>query len=481
MERKEGYRWSRGNWRPTDRQREVLDLLVESRTNAEIASALGISFAAAKWHVSELLAETGCDDRQALAAWWRKERRPAILPALWPNPFAFGTAAAVMALLVMAVAWLLVARSGGQAELARSPEAPTSDGGFVSGSLTTPLAPDFNDFLIELTVEGPYATSRVDLRDLKTGESIASVDGGFRPMVVVRQKAEELLVASGYGDGSDYQRLLKVYDLRNYSMTLKRTIPVSGLVTCTIYCQPMVLARDEHHLYYAKRTVAPECGTHDDGAACDLTSIVVLDLEDPARDQVATDLPRGCGVPALSASGESGAVASCPGQYPVTGGFTQRFGPGGGEQTVDTDSGTPRYVFTTSDGSVVQLTALGDVKVFREDGTFAGVRALPSPSDVGITPRVVYPGAVDLGDDRLFITFDDGAFTSPNHGFVIFDLESMSIQAYGLVPNASAYLPNGNEVYVLRNGIVEILDLSTGRLTDLANVSEGVEVLLPGR
>ncbi len=52
----------------------MLDLLVEGRTNAEIADRLGISFAGAKWHVGELLTETGCEDRQALAYWWEKAR-----------------------------------------------------------------------------------------------------------------------------------------------------------------------------------------------------------------------------------------------------------------------------------------------------------------------------------------------------------------------------------------------------------------------
>jgi DNA-binding CsgD family transcriptional regulator len=74
MARKEGYRWRRRGWRPNDRQREVLDLLAEGKSNAEIAVRLGITLDGAKWHVSELLAETGCADRRALAAWWREER-----------------------------------------------------------------------------------------------------------------------------------------------------------------------------------------------------------------------------------------------------------------------------------------------------------------------------------------------------------------------------------------------------------------------
>jgi hypothetical protein len=52
----------------------VLDALVEGKTNAEIALALGISVAGVRWQVSEMLGKTGLDDRQALAVWWREGR-----------------------------------------------------------------------------------------------------------------------------------------------------------------------------------------------------------------------------------------------------------------------------------------------------------------------------------------------------------------------------------------------------------------------
>jgi hypothetical protein len=52
----------------------VLDALVGGKTNAEIAACLGITVDGAKWHVGELLAQTGCEDRQALALWWRERR-----------------------------------------------------------------------------------------------------------------------------------------------------------------------------------------------------------------------------------------------------------------------------------------------------------------------------------------------------------------------------------------------------------------------
>ncbi len=109
--RPEGYHRTR-RWQPSGRQRQVLDALVQGFTNSEIAGQLGISADGVKWHVGELLAETGREDRQALARWWQHERdrisneeRPATVLALavlrraWPAALLLG-ALAVVALIV---------------------------------------------------------------------------------------------------------------------------------------------------------------------------------------------------------------------------------------------------------------------------------------------------------------------------------------------------------------------------------------------
>jgi DNA-binding CsgD family transcriptional regulator len=75
VSKREGYHVSRhGRWRPNERQRLVLDALVEGKTNFEIAELLGITLDGAKWHVGEMLSLTGLTDRQALAQWWRQGR-----------------------------------------------------------------------------------------------------------------------------------------------------------------------------------------------------------------------------------------------------------------------------------------------------------------------------------------------------------------------------------------------------------------------
>lgn len=56
----------------TPRQREVLDLIAQGRTNPEIAEALGITLNTAKWHVSEIISIIGVETREEAADYWRE-------------------------------------------------------------------------------------------------------------------------------------------------------------------------------------------------------------------------------------------------------------------------------------------------------------------------------------------------------------------------------------------------------------------------
>lgn len=58
-----------------DRQRRVLDLLVEGKTNGEVADALGITLDGAKWNVSEILGKLGLQTREEAADYWRWRNR----------------------------------------------------------------------------------------------------------------------------------------------------------------------------------------------------------------------------------------------------------------------------------------------------------------------------------------------------------------------------------------------------------------------
>lgn len=60
----------------TDRQREVLRLIARGRTNIEIAEAMDMTLAGAKWHVSELLTKLGLESREAAAEYYRWREAP---------------------------------------------------------------------------------------------------------------------------------------------------------------------------------------------------------------------------------------------------------------------------------------------------------------------------------------------------------------------------------------------------------------------
>ncbi|HEX6030861.1 MAG TPA: helix-turn-helix transcriptional regulator [Tepidiformaceae bacterium] len=54
-----------------DRQREVLALVAQGLTNAEIGERLGMSLDGAKWNVSEILSKLGLASREEAAEYWR--------------------------------------------------------------------------------------------------------------------------------------------------------------------------------------------------------------------------------------------------------------------------------------------------------------------------------------------------------------------------------------------------------------------------
>src|SRR5690606_15283925 len=60
----------------TQRQREVLALVMRGHTNTEIAEQLGISLAGAKWHVSELLDRYDVATHDELIASVEAQRAP---------------------------------------------------------------------------------------------------------------------------------------------------------------------------------------------------------------------------------------------------------------------------------------------------------------------------------------------------------------------------------------------------------------------
>jgi DNA-binding CsgD family transcriptional regulator len=174
MARKEGYRWRRRGWQANDRQREVLDLLAEGKSNAEIAVRLGITLDGAKWHVGELLAETGCGDRQALASWWRKtrtgERKAGFLGLPLFRIALAGAGIAVASVLVVALA---VALSGGEP----GPAAPEA----VLGASPTPWPEEALEALAASQGRAPDSCEPPRMRDLRLVDGAELLAEGLAP------------------------------------------------------------------------------------------------------------------------------------------------------------------------------------------------------------------------------------------------------------------------------------------------------------
>jgi signal peptidase I len=76
----------------SERQREVLRLMAEGRSNANIAETFGISLDGAKWHVREVLTKLGVGSREEAAEVWRAHNG---LPARWSRTFRALTAASL--------------------------------------------------------------------------------------------------------------------------------------------------------------------------------------------------------------------------------------------------------------------------------------------------------------------------------------------------------------------------------------------------
>lgn len=93
----------------TDRQREVLQLIAEGRSNPEIATHLGVTIDGAKWHVREILSKLGVESREEAAAWWRRERAPGTRLRRVPGwTLATATAGRIAATAVFGVATTVV-------------------------------------------------------------------------------------------------------------------------------------------------------------------------------------------------------------------------------------------------------------------------------------------------------------------------------------------------------------------------------------
>jgi DNA-binding CsgD family transcriptional regulator len=112
----------------TERQRQVLDLIVKGKSNGEIAEALGLSLDGVKWHMREILSKLGVESRTEAAEYWRRRNGlPSRFARSWRAAvgLSLGQAAAIGAAAAVCLGAALVAvlflRNGGDDEAAAVP------------------------------------------------------------------------------------------------------------------------------------------------------------------------------------------------------------------------------------------------------------------------------------------------------------------------------------------------------------------------
>jgi photosystem II stability/assembly factor-like uncharacterized protein/DNA-binding CsgD family transcriptional regulator len=120
----------------TTRQQEILALIAQGYTNAQVAEHLGITFAGAKWHVSEIIAKLGVESRDEAVQVWHAERSfrqrltrglHALLGPVLVHKFAtIAIAAAAVAAVGVGTFVALHRSSGSTTELSSTTELPHS-------------------------------------------------------------------------------------------------------------------------------------------------------------------------------------------------------------------------------------------------------------------------------------------------------------------------------------------------------------------
>jgi DNA-binding CsgD family transcriptional regulator len=125
----------------TPKQRQVMELMAQGRTNFEIAQALGLSLEGAKYHVSEILAKFDVASREEAVAAWRAHRSPAArakrflagLPGLLPGSAAAkGVTLALVAAGVVAIAWVTILALGRDSDVIDDPADITTPEQFLA-------------------------------------------------------------------------------------------------------------------------------------------------------------------------------------------------------------------------------------------------------------------------------------------------------------------------------------------------------------
>jgi DNA-binding CsgD family transcriptional regulator len=180
----------------TPRQWEVLDLVRRGLSDQEIADALDLTLAGAKYHVSEILTKLGVSSREEAAAWQPPESRPTWWGRALALSLAVKIAGAAVALAAIAGVGLLAwgALRGGTGD-----DRPTAV--FDDLALPSPITPPQMEpalVLLEASQEAGGDIRAVDVQ-ASTMAAISRAEGDSPPIGTPDTSTAWLVRVRGFG------------------------------------------------------------------------------------------------------------------------------------------------------------------------------------------------------------------------------------------------------------------------------------------
>lgn len=240
------------------RERAVLDLLAADKTNGEIAESLGISFATAKWHVSEVLTKLGVESRTEAARYWRRERgllgraRRGLRWIAWGAWLKAGAGGVALVAAGVAIGFVVTLGRGG----ATTPASPSQ------GSTATTAADEWAPLRRPLRLPAISPGGPCPVSTTASHTPAYGAGAGAGPFFVAGMSAAGVVEYSGGGEftGSDWggQKTLRYADPAAYQgRALIRGVRIDGPgeVRFTNYIERQDLATA---LQVDTSTVAPQ-------------------------------------------------------------------------------------------------------------------------------------------------------------------------------------------------------------------------------
>lgn len=321
----------------------------------------------------------------------------------------------------------------------------------------------------------------VQLIDTATGDTLAQYPTGYRPTVVMRRSAHEVLVSHRI-QGLEMLDVLDASD----GLALKRRYPTPDrpLAKLGSPTEWATLSRDERYYAYSEITMRrelPECvdGGRGDGPSCQRTTVVILDLEVSTVPPFTYEVPRFCGPGSFLPHGVSGIAVSCndgrlfnfslSALASTAEGPSQRFMT---DPVIARNASTASFTIESEDGWTGTLLSQGSFVWTRPGHKEVNYLAVPH----GKMPR--YPVWAEVGDGRLVVGYIERYYDQYPEGLAIFDMSSGRIErtlpGYSIGRTIVASGPDAL-LAITQDGRLVKIDLQTETVSTLPKLGDDSE------